>query len=101
MATADLPPVSHLSVEAKRKLLAILAQDLVATTGGDVTVLDVGGGVLIYHDPAVARTRAEQAMRAETPEERAEYDRRIANIDQTFSLEEALDLPDDPEPEPK
>src|SRR5690242_8440950 len=100
MATADLPPVSHLSVDAKRKLLAVLAHDLFATAGGEgTTVLDVGGGVLIYHEPAVARARAERAMREATPERLAELDRRIAALDQTFSLEEALNLPEGPEAE--
>jgi hypothetical protein len=100
MATADLPPVSHLSVESKRKLLAVLARDLLASSPGPAGVLDAGGGVFVYQVPADARAKAEKAVREATPEQRAEYRRRIATRDQSISFEEALRLPPDPDPEP-
>lgn len=98
MSTANLPAIDGLSTEAKRQLLALLARDLMAPSGEPLSVRDeVVGEVVVYVVPPDARARAERAMREASPERLAELQLRAATPDDSFSLEEALGLPDNRE----
>jgi hypothetical protein len=92
MSTAELPATDHLSDDAKRRLLARLARELMSRSGATVSVTDAAGEVVVYTIPADARARAERAMREATPEQRAELDRRSTSLDKTFTLEQAKQL---------
>ena len=58
MSNSDIPAVDHLSIEAKRQLLAILARDLLRARSGLISVEDAAGEVFVYAIPPDARTRA-------------------------------------------
>jgi hypothetical protein len=92
MSTADLPATDHLSDDAKRRLLARLARELMSRSGAPVYLRDATGEVVVYVPAPDARARAERAMREATPERRAELDRRSAELDKTFTLEQAKQL---------
>lgn len=84
-----------MTADAKRGLLAALIRDL--TGGGRVplTVKDAGGEYLIcpVADPRASVLRA---IAAQTPEERAEDQRRAARVDEALSFEETLRLTNRP-----
>ncbi len=88
--------VRGLPAETKRQLLAMLARDLLPASGAALSVTDAGGEVVVYAIPADARARAERAMREASPEYLAELQRRAATPEDSFSVEEALGLPDSP-----
>jgi hypothetical protein len=93
MTTLDLPAISHLSVEAKRKLLAVLARDLLANSCGSVSISEDEGSFLVISAVESSREIAEAMIRNRTPEEWEELERRVADPDNTFSVEEALRYP--------
>jgi hypothetical protein len=98
MSTANLPAIESLSTEAKRQLLARLARDLMAASGEPLSVRDEAGSEIhVYRVPPDARARAERAMREASPERLAELQRRAETPDDSFSMEEALGLPDNRE----
>ena len=84
--------VRGLPAETKRQLLAMLARDLLPTSGASLSVSDAAGEVVVYAVPADARARAERAMREATPERLAELQRRAATPENSFSVEELLKL---------
>ncbi len=96
MSTAELPATDHLSDDAKRRLLARLARELMSRSGAPVYLRDATGEVVVYVPAPDARARAERAMREATPERRAELARRAATPENSFSVEEVLGPPNSP-----
>ena len=98
MSTAFPAIDAGMSTDVKRQLLARLARDLMGPSGEPLSVKDEAGGeVTVYLVPADARARAGAAMREATPERLAELQRRAETPNDSFSLEEALGLRDNPE----
>ena len=97
MAALDLASIKSLPTDEKRKLLVALVQDLTARRTGPVSVKDPAGEVIAFVVNPTARAVAEEAMRNASEEEIAEM-RRLANdLDNTLSLDEVLNLPDEPD----
>jgi hypothetical protein len=93
MTDTELPAISHLSLESKRALLARLVRELTVNTFGSTSVTDAQGEVMFYRVPNNAKQIAEEHMRSLTAEEVAELRRRALDTENTFSFEEALNLP--------
>lgn len=93
MTTTELPAIDHLSLESKRSLLAKLARELTAGTFGSISVTDAIGELMVYRVPTNAKKIAEEYARSLTKEEVAELRRRALDTENTFSFEEALNLP--------
>ena len=93
MTTSDLPAISQLSPEAKRRLFALLARDLLGEKARSFSFQDAVGEVAVYAVPAGARAIAEKALRDASPEQLAELRERAATLNQSMSLEEAMQLP--------
>jgi hypothetical protein len=99
MATIELPAVSHLPTEAKQRLLAVLARDLIASAGrGLVSVIDASGELVVCPIPKDAKAMAERALRKADPAFLAEMRRRGTDLSRTISLSEAADLPPESPP---
>jgi hypothetical protein len=89
--------VRGLPTETKQQLLALLARDLLASSGAPLSVRDEAGGEIhVYRVPPDARARAERAMREASPEYLAELRRRAATPEQSMSLEEVLQIGKEP-----
>ena len=59
MTTTTLPAIDHLSADAKRQLLALLARDLMSASG-EVSVTDAGGELMVYAIPSDSPVRKEE-----------------------------------------
>jgi hypothetical protein len=90
--TADLPAISHLPTEAKRTLLAALARELLVDQRGLVSVADANGEMVVYAVPAMPKAAAEQALREADPLYLDELRRRATDLNESVSLEEAVEL---------
>jgi hypothetical protein len=96
MSSAQLPAISHLSADAKKQLLLLLARDLMGASGAPVSMRDATGEVVVYAPAADARERAERALRSAPPARLAELRRRAETPDRSFSVEEVLGPPERP-----
>ena len=97
MATAELPPTSHLTFESKRELLAVLARDLLTAKPGPLSVTDTLGEFVVYSVPLNARAIARAALHDATEEYRIELRRRATTVEDSLSFEEVLSLPAQPD----
>ena len=97
MATAELPPTSHLTFESKRELLALLARDLLTAKPGPLSVTDAIGEFVVYSIPPNARAIARAALHDATEEYRIELHRRATTVEDSLSFEEVLSLPIQPD----
>jgi hypothetical protein len=93
MASAELPTIDHLTPQAKRELLAMLAREFLSQSRAPVSIEDEAGAMIVYPVPPDARARAEQAMRNADPRRVSELARRAATPEQSVSLEEVLQSP--------
>lgn len=88
MTGAELPAIEHLTPDAKRQLFALLARELLGSSGAPLSVPDATGGeMLVYAFPADARARTERALREADPARRDELRRRAATPDRSFTPE--------------
>jgi hypothetical protein len=97
MASAELPAISHLTPQAKRELLAVLARELLNQSRAPVSIEDEAGAMIVYAVPPDARARAEQALRTVDPRRISELARRSATPERSLSLEEVLQSSDNRE----
>lgn len=72
MSTTQLPAISHLSADAKKQLLLLLARDLMGTSGAPMRMGDATGEVVVY-----APTDALPKPPVLSPERRAELAARL------------------------
>jgi hypothetical protein len=95
--STHLLEIDRLAPESKRVLLAALARDLMVGQGGQLTVRDADGEMLVVALPAHAKPAAEQARREADPEYVAELHRRAVGPRQTMTFEEVIALRANPE----
>lgn len=98
MATADLPPLSAMTPEAKRKLLGALILDLAESGGSRMPIEIDGRRCLIYVPPPNAREDAERFLAALSPEYLAEVRRQATDPNvKLLSVDDILKIPDEVE----
>jgi len=99
MAAIELPVVSGLPTEAKQRLLAVLARELLTASGlGIVSVTDATGELLVYPLPKDANAQADQAIRDADPMHLAELRRRGSNPHNAVPFADVMSLPPEPLP---
>jgi len=92
MTDTELPAISHLSLETKRALLLRLARELIAEPDGSMSLTDGVGEMMIYRVPSNAKQIAEDYAKSLSEEEWEHLHRLSLDTDNTFSLEEALEI---------